>query len=426
METMTYQTIDSSVMQTSALRQTTHWLQAAKRLSGLQHLASEQAWQGIDYEALQKLKTMLLSRINRLVLQGQHLRAQLMQYPDFALQDACKLQLLKYRDEYLKTETTVDFYTDAINTRTNPEMAQILRACDILCQQTFEKTLGKLGIQYPEAICYTDKGLGAAILKAGLRLWDSTVSPIAAIKITHHNMMRPTALIHEAGHQIAHITNWNRELSSTLNAGLSKYPKVVGQVYRSWASELAADSFAFSFTGYAAVAALHDVVCGNDQSVFAFRAHDPHPISYIRVLLAIEMCKLCYGNIGPWADMETAFKTNYNIHEADFQSVELITMCIPAMPLVARICMTNQFRAFAGQSLQTLAKPEQVNPASLKELENNMGMPLYNSSALIRKECLRLVALSGYNIALCQSDIEAEYSKQRNWMISLGALARIN
>ena len=42
------------------------------------------------------------------------------------------------------------------------------------------------------------------------------MNPVAAIKVTRHNLQRPTALIHEAGHQVAHITGWNEELPPLL------------------------------------------------------------------------------------------------------------------------------------------------------------------------------------------------------------------
>ncbi len=57
--------------------------------------------------------------------------------------------------------------------------------------------LDQLGKPTPVVLTYLKGGVGAAILKAGLRLWDRTsISPVAAIKITRHNLYRPTALIH--------------------------------------------------------------------------------------------------------------------------------------------------------------------------------------------------------------------------------------
>src|SRR5690606_14261502 len=121
-------------------------------------------------------------------------------------------RLLAYRNRYLRVETTLDFYADAINTRASTTMAEIMRACDTLAHRSMAQLLDPLGKTPPVVLAYLDKGLGASILKAGLRLWDGTsLNPVAAIKITRHNLLRPTALIHEAGHQVAHIVGWNEE-----------------------------------------------------------------------------------------------------------------------------------------------------------------------------------------------------------------------
>ncbi len=129
-----------------------------------------------------------------------------------------------------------------------------------------------------------------------MRLWDGGAeSPAAAIKIVRHNLLRPTALIHEAGHQVAHIVGWNRELAETLDAGLRDAPTSWPDAWSSWASEIAADAFAFVHTGYASVAALHDVLAGEGAFVFQHTPRDPHPICYLRVLLGVETCRYFYG-----------------------------------------------------------------------------------------------------------------------------------
>jgi hypothetical protein len=94
----------------------------------------------------------------------------------------------------------------------------------------------------------------------------------------------------EAGHQAAHVAGWNQELASALREGLDK---------------TVADAFAFVHTGYATVAALHDVLAGEDRLVFRHIPGDPHPVSCIRVLLGIEMCRQCYG-AGPWDELVEA------------------------------------------------------------------------------------------------------------------------
>src|SRR5206468_11458382 len=111
----------------------------------------------------------------------------------------------------------------------------LLRACDILCMKSMQELLQPLNKEVPAVLTYIDKGVGASILKAGLRLWDGNISPLAAIKITQHNLFRPTAIIHETGHQVAHILDWNEQLAVALSKNLNHHPEVVGISFSSWA-----------------------------------------------------------------------------------------------------------------------------------------------------------------------------------------------
>ena len=65
--------------------------------------------------------------------------------------------------------------------------------------------LDAIGKPTPPAVTYLGEGRGASILKAHQRLWDGEICPVAAIKVTRHNLLRPTSLVHEAGHGVAAI-----------------------------------------------------------------------------------------------------------------------------------------------------------------------------------------------------------------------------
>ena len=62
---------------TSLLRQVNHWLQAASRLSTLDHLASGYAWQGIDHKIGVQLKTSLQTSISEVISLANTLKSQL-------------------------------------------------------------------------------------------------------------------------------------------------------------------------------------------------------------------------------------------------------------------------------------------------------------------------------------------------------------
>jgi hypothetical protein len=410
---------------TSLSRQVNHWLQAATRLSSLDHLASGYAWNGVDHRIAVMLKKAMQESILEVVDLANNLKRQLANSSDPDTLRTIKRGLIKLRDRYLKTEETIHFYTVAINSRTTPGIAALLRACDILCMRCMQALLKPLGKDTPPVLTYVDKGVGASILKAGLRLWDGRVSAVAAIKITQHNLFRPTAIIHEAGHQVAHIVNWNDELSVALNTGLGRQSPLAGAAFAGWSSEIAADAFAFVHSGYAAVAALHDVVSGTPQAVFSYHQQDPHPISYIRVLMNIEMCRQFFG-AGPWDELEAAFKSDYDIELVNFPSVGLIRMCMRAIPDAVRLILKSPYHSFGNKSLSQIIPPEQVDPRALQKLEQTAGPALYTSHAWIWKECIRLLALNGYKIGVGQGDLTELYKQQEEWMMKLGFAVELN
>lgn len=412
-------------VQNSLIRQVNHWLLASKRLATLEHLASGNAWQGIDHQISMLLKASLQKSVGELISTGEIIKKQLEGSDDPESLRSAKRSLIMLRDRYLKTEETIHFYTVAINSRTTARIAALLRACDILCKKSMDELLEPLGKASPPVFTYVDKGVGASILKAGLRLWNGNISPVAAIKITQHNLFRPTAIIHETGHQVAHILNWNNELADKLNISLSSKSPVAGAAFASWASEIAADAFAFVHAGYASVAALHDVVSGSPQSVFAYRLNDPHPISYIRVLMNIAMCRQCYGP-GPWDKLEVSFKNDYDINLVDFSSLGLIRHCIPLIEDAVNLILNFPFNAFGQRPLAKIIQPEKVSPRALNELEKKAGPALFTSHAWIWNESIRLLALNGYQIGTGIGDMEILYRQQEDWMVKLGFSVGLN
>nr|WP_281722973.1 hypothetical protein [Nitrosomonas nitrosa] len=407
-------------LKTQLDRQITHWTAAATRLQNLDDLASTTAWNSLEHYLGLSIRQYLM----RVVEQLKH-EAATLQVAFYSASSATDLlslrrRLLAYRNRYLRVETTLDFYADAINTRTSTTMAEIMRACDTLAHRSMAQLLDPLGKTPPVVLAYLDKGLGASILKAGLRLWDGTsLNPVAAIKITRHNLLRPTALIHEAGHQVAHIVGWNEELAAALATSLANTPAGVAEAWSSWASEIAADAFAFAHTGYASVAALHDVVDGGPAVVFRHLPGDPHPISYLRVLLGVEMCRQCYG-AGPWDGLALSWKQLYPLERAPAATESLLRASLPALSEIVEVTLRQPMRAFGGRPLVTLINPERVKPQMLLALEQQLGAALYSSMHWIWTEALRLLALTGLRMAT-QPERKLETLKQQEeWMRRLG------
>jgi hypothetical protein len=401
-------------------RQIGHWTAAARRLGALDDHAAAAAWSSLEHYLGVAVRSALASTADTLVARGAGLRAALTRARTPAELEAVRRRLLDFRESYLRAETTVDFYADAVNTRTNPRIAALLRACDSLAYRSMAMAFDPLRKQTPSVLTYLDSGIGAAILKAGLRLWDaSTESPAAAIKIVRHSLLCPTSLIHECGHQFAHQTGWNPQTAVALRRWLASVPDI-RDVWTGWTSEITADAFAFAHTGYAAVANLHDVLSGGERFVFRLPPGDPHPVGYLRVLLNTAMCRLAYG-AGPWDALEQTWRATHPLEACPDPEVRhLVEASLPVLPIVAAVLLTEPLDAFGGRSLSALVPPERVAPDALEALEKRLGPALYTSMHWLWMEGLRLLALSGWKAAT-QPERAVEFAtEQEAWMTRLG------
>lgn len=111
-----------------------------------------------------------------------------------------------------------DYYVDLLHTRSEQGIGPILSGCDMICYGSLSQGLYKLGLEIPTVVCYLDRGEGSSILKSGRYLWDGQRNSVATIKVVRTAVPLPrlTSILHECGHQAAHITNWNNELAELL------------------------------------------------------------------------------------------------------------------------------------------------------------------------------------------------------------------
>jgi len=400
-------------------RQVAHWSLAASRLA-LDDLAAPEAWSYLEQYLGLSLRRHLQGVIDRLIRSADVLSSmnRSAQTPSEIVD--LRRRLLAFRRQFLRAETTLDYFADAIATRTNARSAALLRACDSLAYRSMAQILDPIGKPTPVVMTYIDKGLGASILKAGLRLWDAgAVSPVAAVKITRHNLLRPTAVIHEAGHQVAHIADWNQELAAALSQGLAETSSEIAGAWSAWASEIAADAIAFVHTGFASVAALHDVLAGETSSVFRHTPGDPHPICYLRVLLGVEMCRYFYG-AGPWDDLGRSWMTLHSPRLAPSETRRLLDGSMPALRTIVRVTLDTPMRALRGAPLRALVRPERVSPETLNEMAQRIGPALFTSSHWLWTESLRILALTGLQLATRPQELKEILSAQEQSMLRLG------
>lgn len=406
-------------MPTHLIRQIDHWRAAVHRLDAPETQAAPAAWvllesyTGVALRSrLDASLTVLKNRADWLLL-----KARQGALPERELRTA----LQQLRQDYLQTEVTLDYFGDAVNTRTNSHTGNHLMALDFIAREAIRKCLQPMGHLVPGVMTYLDKGLGASILKAGLRLWDRRgVNPVAVIKVVRHNLYRPTALIHEAGHQIAYVLQWNEELSRALDAGMRSFGDEVAQIWGSWSSEIAADAFAFIFTGYAAVATLQDVLSGSNRMVFHFHPGDPHPVPYLRVLLGTAMCRLVFGT-GPWDDLEAYWLKDYSLPAAQPSLRGWLMQAREQASAAAKIILHQPMEAFGGQSLVSFLPPDRLRPDRLLSWGTSQGNPGSWPVARLKANVLDLLALSVYQQVMEHDQSQTFRRELDAWLQHLGS-----
>ena len=397
-----------------------HWRQAVVALADLDAVASPPAWAGLESYLGKRVRDGLAETTHRLRLQADRVGAELAAAAGPGELAAVRRSLLRLRRRYLQVETVVAFFGDAVMSRSNQRLGEVLRGLDALAVMSMERVLVPLGIDVPPVLTYLDKGLGASILRVRARLWDASLSPVAAIKITHHNLFQPTSLVHETGHQVAHLTGWNGELAAALAAELAPRAPLSARIWHSWASEVAGDVYAFALLGYAPLPALATVVDGSSAAVFRLPLGDPHPFGWLRVQFNAALCRSWFG-AGPWDELAATWADRHPVERAGPLAAQVVRESLPMLPRLVEVCTRRPMKAFRGQPLAALADPGRVSPSALAELADRAGPSLYTSTYLQRLDALRILAWSVVRSQHGTPSLDGGSSEVEAWLRTLGS-----
>lgn len=399
-----------------------HWQLAIDALADLETVAAPAAWEALE-RYLQHRVRARLGEVARAVQAEAAALARM--FEAGRPLDDIRRAVLRLRARYLRAETLLDFFGDAVNSRTNPKLAELLQGYDVLASESMSMTLAPLGIASPPALVYQDKGLGASILRAGIRLWDeSHPSPAAAIKLTRHNLTFPTALLHETGHQVLALCGYNDELAQRLHEALARRSGELATLVSSWASELGADVHAAHHAGWAPAFALANVVDGTSYQVFRIRPGDPHPPALVRTLFNVGVVRAWYGS-GPWDDLAATWIDRHPLREAG-PVAEVTDEILRSLGTIVEIASMTPMRSFRLASFGDLVDPRRVSPASLAALEREAGGTLLTSTYLQRREPVRILALLATRGVLDPGHASDHRAVLTEWVRSLGRPARAN
>jgi hypothetical protein len=397
-------------------RQIAHWLAATRTFRDAEEFASLEAWRSVERNTGAPLRQQLNAVVEELIALGEA-TAKLVATArhDSAVLSQAAASVQRFRRRYIQVDVTLDFIGDAVNSRTSPLLRAALTTLDRLAVASMVPVLQKAKKPVPRVLVYQDKGTGASILRAGVRLWaPGAVMPCAAIKIVRHNLYRPTSLFHETGHQVAHLTSWNPSLQAALARALGDDAELRA-MWTPWASEIAADVYAFLHTGYASVAALYDVV-GDAESILHWPIGDPHPVGWLRTVLGCAFARRCFGQDGPWVSLQRAMETRFPTTAADATLRPLLERSAAAMPRIAEACLSAGVPALNGRPMTDVLDPARVSPAALAELERTAGAALWTSPHWRQAEGIRIVALAGLREAERPETAPVWIDRARTWL----------
>jgi len=184
--------------------------------------------------------------------------------------------------------TQVDLFADALVQRSEHEYGTWIAGLDVVAADALA-----LPGYYdpPKAVCYLDRGAGAAIRRARTRLPGGGQSPVAIIRVPRERMIGSgiaSSLVHEVGHQAAALLDLVDSLRPELQARQERSgaERVAWQLWERWISEIVADYWAVARVGVASTTGLIAVVSLPRAFVFRVAMDDPHPFPWVRVKLS--------------------------------------------------------------------------------------------------------------------------------------------
>lgn len=397
-------------------RQLLHWLAASRTFRDAEEFASIEAWRSVERQIGSPLRRQIHTIVEELIKLGEASGEMIRRArSEIGLLPQAAKAVQRFRSRYVQVDTTLDFLGDAVNSRTSPSLRAALSHLDRLAVLGMIPVLDKAGIECPPVLVYQDKGTGASILRAGVRLWSpGAVMPVAAIKIVRHNLYRPTSLFHETGHQVAHLTRWVPAMRNAIEQALSGDAEL-RRMWSPWASEIAADVNAFLLTGYASVAALYDVV-GDARTILRWPVGDPHPVGWLRTLLGCAMSREAFGTAGPWQGLEEAMLERFPASAADPVLHALFERSRSSMQAIARACLDAPVPALGNKSMHSAIDPQRVSPAALADLERAGGASLWTAPKWREAEGIRMIALAGLREAENPASATLWIERARNWL----------
>lgn len=258
----------------------------------------------------------------------------------------------------------LDLFADALTQRSERDTGVWLSGLDAVASDAMS-----LPGYYtmPPAVCYLDRGVGAAIRRARTRLPGGGNNPVAIIRVPRERMIGTSiasSLVHEVGHQAAALLDLVRTLRVALQARFSGQPTDPWQYWARWISEIVADFWSVARLGICSTLGLIGVVSLPRAFVFRIGRNDPHPFPWIRVHLSCALGRLLYPH-PQWERLAALWDSFYPSSALPAQQRELLDGLVGTLPELLTLISTHQSAALQGRTLAGVMDLQQRQPARL-------------------------------------------------------------
>jgi hypothetical protein len=286
--------------------------------------------------------------------------------PDTTAQ--ARFSLLRLRS--LTAFTQFDLFSDALTQRSEHEFGVWLGGLDALAADGL--TLDGGYFTPPPALCYLDRGIGAAIRRARTRLPGGGANPVALIRVPRERLIGSgiaSSLIHEVGHQAAALLNLVNDFMPVLLALEAKAgtEAVAWRLWQRWLSEIIADFWSIAHLGIGSTIGLMSVVSLPRAFVFRLKLDDPHPSPWIRVQLSAAIGERLYPD-AQWQRLRDLWLALYPRRHLDPARAHDYRVVEATLGTFVDLLVDHRPRALGGSSLREALPIATRHPATLRRL----------------------------------------------------------
>jgi hypothetical protein len=286
--------------------------------------------------------------------------------PDATAQ--ARFALLRLR--LLTAFTQFDLFSDALTQRSEHEFGVWLAGLDALAADGLRLDGGYY--TPPPALCYLDRGAGAAIRRARTRLPGGGENPVALIRVPRERMIGAgigSSLIHEVGHQASALLGLVADFLPVLCALEAKAGTevVAWRLWQRWLSEIIADLWSIAHLGIGSTVGLMSIVSLPRAFVFRLKLDDPHPSPWVRVQLSAAIGERLYPD-AQWRRVSGLWRTLYPHHPLDPERDRALTVVAATMGAFVDLLVNHRPGALGGATLREILPIAGRQPATLRAL----------------------------------------------------------